>query len=94
MIACFASLRSILVVELLGLAKLTNAFGLLLLFQGIASMVATPIAGFITQAAGGDFGMAFYAAGGFLVLSAIMCYPLNRINLWEKNRKKQKEAAK
>ncbi len=57
-------------------------------------MVATPLAGWITVKAGGDFGPAFYAAGTFLVFSAIMCYPLNRINLWEKNRKKQKEAAK
>jgi hypothetical protein len=43
--ACFASLRSILVVELMGLDKLTNAFGLLLLFQGVAAAIGSPIAG-------------------------------------------------
>jgi len=43
--ACFASLRSILIVELMGLDKLTNAFGLLLLFQGIAAVIGSPIAG-------------------------------------------------
>ena len=43
--ACFASLRSILIVELMGLDKLTNAFGLLLLFQGIAATIGSPIAG-------------------------------------------------
>lgn len=43
--ACFASLRSILIVDLLGLDKLTNAFGLLLLFQGVAACMGTPIAG-------------------------------------------------
>src|SRR5207245_742494 len=43
--ACFASLRSILLVELLGLEKLTNAFGLMLLFQGIAAILGTPLAG-------------------------------------------------
>lgn len=32
-------------VDLLGLDKLTNAFGMLLLFQGIASFVGPPIAG-------------------------------------------------
>jgi len=57
-------------------------------------MVATPLAGWITVMSGGDFGPAFYAAGTFLVLSAIMCYPLNRINQWEKNRNKLKEAEK
>jgi hypothetical protein len=43
--ACFASLRSILIVELMGLDKLTNAFGLLLLFQGIAAAIGSPLAG-------------------------------------------------
>lgn len=43
--ACFASLRSILVVEMLGLNKLNNAFGLMLLFQGIAATVGGPVAG-------------------------------------------------
>jgi len=41
---CFASLRSILIVELMGLDKLTNAFGLLLLFQGIAAAIGLPVA--------------------------------------------------
>lgn len=43
--ACFASLRSILVVEYLGLEKLTNCFGLFLLFQGAGALVGQPIAG-------------------------------------------------
>jgi hypothetical protein len=43
--ACFASLRSILIVELMGLDKLTNAFGLLLLLQGVAAAIGSPIAG-------------------------------------------------
>jgi hypothetical protein len=43
--ACFASLRSILIVELIGLDKLTNAFGLLLLFQGVAAAIGSPLAG-------------------------------------------------
>ncbi|MES2216399.1 MAG: hypothetical protein V4481_03820, partial [Patescibacteria group bacterium] len=80
--------------DLLGLAKLTNAFGLSLLFQGIASMMATPLAGIIIKFSGsgdkddeGDFAMAFFAAGGFLVISATMCYPLNKINQWEESRK-------
>jgi hypothetical protein len=32
--AVFSALRSIIVVDLLGLEKLTNAFGIILLFQG------------------------------------------------------------
>jgi MFS transporter, MCT family, solute carrier family 16 (monocarboxylic acid transporters), member 14 len=32
--ACFSALRSIIVVDLLGLDKLTNAYGIILLLQG------------------------------------------------------------
>ncbi|XP_022256260.1 monocarboxylate transporter 12-like, partial [Limulus polyphemus] len=44
-IACFAALRSVITAELLGVEKLTNAFGLLLLFQGVASILGAPLAG-------------------------------------------------
>ncbi|KAH7952239.1 hypothetical protein HPB52_020344 [Rhipicephalus sanguineus] len=44
-IACFAALRSIIAVEMFGVEKLTNAFGLLLLFQGVASVIGSPVAG-------------------------------------------------
>lgn len=35
----YVSLTSVVLVDLLGLKKLTNAFGLILLFQGIASIL-------------------------------------------------------
>ena len=44
-IACFSALRSIIAVEMIGLEKLTNAYGFLMLFQGIAATVGSPIAG-------------------------------------------------
>lgn len=44
-LACFAALRSIITIELLGLDRLTDAFGLLLLIQGIATMTGAPTAG-------------------------------------------------
>lgn len=43
--AGFLSLRSIVLVDLIGLDRLTSSFGLLLLFQGIASIAGSPIAG-------------------------------------------------
>ena len=39
----YVGLTSVVLVDLLGLDKLTNAFGLLLLFQGIASVMGPPI---------------------------------------------------
>lgn len=44
-IACFSALRSIIAVEMMGLEKLTNAFGFLMLFQGLAAAIGAPIAG-------------------------------------------------
>lgn len=44
-IACFSALRSIIVVDLLGLEKLTNAFGMLMMFQGVAAIIGAPLAG-------------------------------------------------
>ena len=41
----YVSLTSVILVDLLGLEKLTNAFGLLLLFQGLATLIGPPIVG-------------------------------------------------
>ncbi|XP_043792168.1 uncharacterized protein LOC122714676 isoform X3 [Apis laboriosa] len=81
-ISVFASLRSILVVDLLGLEKLTNAFGLLLLFQGVAAAIGAPLAGVFMDATG-SYESSFYLSGSLILLSAVICYPLKRVNLWE-----------
>lgn len=41
----YVSLTSVILVDLLGLEKLTNAFGLLLLFEGVACLIGPPITG-------------------------------------------------
>ena len=41
----YVGLTSVVLVDLLGLDKLTDAFGLLLLFQGVASVIGPPIIG-------------------------------------------------
>nr|CAD7258270.1 unnamed protein product [Timema shepardi] len=84
-IACFASLRSIIIVDLMGLDNLTNAFGLLLLFQGMSAAIGSPIAGAFMDATG-SYDASFYLSGTLILVSAILCYPLNRVNRWEKRR--------
>jgi len=88
-IACFASLRSILIVELMGLDKLTNAFGLLLLFQGIAAAIGSPLAGLFMDATG-SYDASFYLSGSLILVSAILCYPLKRLNAWEMQKSKSR----
>ncbi len=39
--ACFSALRSLIAVDLMGLEKLTNAFGILMLFQGLAAVMGS-----------------------------------------------------
>lgn len=75
-------------VDLLGLEKLTNAFGLLLLFQGVAATLGTPMAGAFMEATL-SYDASFYLSGSLILLSAVICYPLNVINRWERERNKE-----
>jgi len=82
-IACFAALRTIMTTELFGMQRCIDAFGLLLLIQGIATMIGGPIAGWffdITK----SYNCSFYAAGVVIALSGILCIPLRTVSKWEK----------
>ncbi|XP_037087521.1 monocarboxylate transporter 12-like [Pollicipes pollicipes] len=72
-VAGYISLTCIVLVDLLGIDKLSNSFGLLILFRGTASMVGPPVAGALFDYTG-DYDVSFYAAGGLLLLaSGISC---------------------
>ena len=58
--AAVIALRSIVIVELLGLKKLNNAFGLLSLFSGIAVLVGSPMSGSYNRSIELDFRCAIY----------------------------------
>ncbi|CAG0889080.1 unnamed protein product [Darwinula stevensoni] len=70
-IAGFVSVTSIMLVELMGIENLTNAFGLLLLFRGLSSFLGAPIAGAISDATG-NYDASFYTAGGCLILASLI----------------------
>lgn len=74
-IAVFVSLRSVLLVELLGLDLLTKSFGILILFQGIATMVGAPMAGRLLDTTGSVKGC-FIMAGILLMVSGLLGIPL------------------
>lgn len=74
-----------MMVEMLGIERLTNAFGLSMTFQGIACLIGLPISGIIfdyTQ----DYNMCFYFSGGCVLFSAILLMPLKIISKWEENK--------
>lgn len=72
-LAGYISLTSIILVDLLGLEKLTNAFGLLILFRGAAAIFGTPLAGAIYDATN-SYDIPFYTAGALFGLSAITSF--------------------
>lgn len=86
-IASLSCLRSIIFVNLYGLDKLTNATGMMLLFQGFGSLVSTPMAGIIKNYYG--FSVAFYVAGIFMLTSGILTMPVKCLSTREDERSKK-----
>ncbi|XP_064615167.1 uncharacterized protein LOC135479278 [Liolophura sinensis] len=72
-IGVYVSLTSVVLVDLLGLEKLTNSFGLLLLFQGVATLIGPPIAGWIYDGTG-SYDISFIAEGTMIALSGVMLW--------------------
>lgn len=72
-IGAYVGLTSVILVDLLGLDKLTNAFGLLLLFQGIASLVGPPMAGSLYDLTL-SYGPGFILAGVTIAISGVILF--------------------
>lgn len=68
-VAAFISLSSILICDLLGLEKLTNGFGLMTLFRGMAAMAGPPLAGFVYDNTH-TYDASFYLGGALLAAGA------------------------
>lgn len=73
-IASTACLRSMVLVSLYGLEKLTNATGMLILFHGLGSLVSTPLASVIQSSFGYTF--AFYVSGLFISIGGFVLLPI------------------
>ncbi len=71
--AGYISLTSIILVDLLGLDKLTNAFGLLILFRGAAAIVGSPLAGAVYDATN-SYDIPFFMAAAFFAVSTITSF--------------------
>ncbi|XP_066592508.1 monocarboxylate transporter 9-like [Prorops nasuta] len=70
-IAANYSLTSIILVELITLERFTNAYGLLLLVQGVANLMGPPLAGWLYDITG-TYDLSFYLAGFFIALSGVL----------------------
>ncbi|XP_054718074.1 monocarboxylate transporter 12-B-like [Uloborus diversus] len=69
----YVSLTSVILVDLLGLDKLTNSFGLLLLFEGVACLIGPPITGWLHDYTG-SYDPGFYVSGAMIAVSGLMLF--------------------
>jgi len=73
--AAYVLLTTLVLADLLGADKFTNAFGLLLLFQGVATFIGPPIVGFMFDAFN-SYNPGFITMGVMIALSGLMLYPI------------------
>lgn len=73
MSGAYVGLTSVVLVDLLGMERLTNAFGLLLMFQGIASILGPPICGVLFDKTG-SYDYSFLLAGSMIAISGLMLF--------------------
>ncbi|XP_063827800.1 monocarboxylate transporter 6-like [Ostrinia nubilalis] len=76
-VASLACLRSMVIVSLYGLDKLTNATGMMLLFQGFGSLLSTPLAGLLKNNFG--YTVSFCVAGAFMVVGGLILIPIRKV---------------
>lgn len=72
-VAGYISLTSIILVDLLGLDKLTNAFGLLILFRGVAAIGGPPLAGKLYDVSH-NYSLPFFMAAFFFFISTVTSF--------------------
>ncbi|XP_057665765.1 monocarboxylate transporter 2-like [Diorhabda carinulata] len=69
--AGYMSLTSIILVEYLGLDKLTNAFGMLMMFRGVAAAIGSPIAGTLYDITN-TYSIPFFVGGAGFAIAAFI----------------------
>ncbi|XP_065164222.1 uncharacterized protein [Atheta coriaria] len=91
-IAANYSLTCIILVELITLEKFTNAYGLLLLVQGVANLIGPPLGGWLCDVTG-TYDLSFYLAGIFIAISGMMLVVLPTANRYKRFQTIQRNAS-
>ena len=77
-------MTSILIVDLIGLDNLTNGFGVVLVFQGIATAIGPPTVGILYDIFK-TYELPFAFTGAMIMLSGLMCFIIPRFQRTAKN---------
>ncbi|XP_034253718.1 monocarboxylate transporter 14-like [Thrips palmi] len=91
-IAPFMAMKSLILVDFLGIERLTNSFGLLLMFQGFAVMIGPPLSGWIhdiTQ----SYHYVYLISGSLLFIASLLPYLMYPLSNYEQ-RKEIKQASR
>ena len=83
----FFILKTIVLVEIVGIENLTSAFSLLNLFEGIATLIGPTICGLIFDFAG-SYDKSFYVAGAFFLVSGSFSHVAK---LWHRKKVNEKQ---
>ncbi|XP_061191852.1 monocarboxylate transporter 12-like [Saccostrea echinata] len=65
------ALSTVILVEIVGIDKLTNSYGLTMMMQGLANIIGPPVAGFLYDMSG-SYDHTFLAGGIFIALSGVL----------------------
>ncbi|XP_073987957.1 monocarboxylate transporter 1 isoform X2 [Rhodnius prolixus] len=88
-VGAYVGLTSVILVDLLGLDKLTNAFGLLLLFQGLASLIGPPITGWLKDWTN-SYDPGFIVSGLTIAISGLMLFVVPTIQKMLETRERRR----
>ena len=67
----YVSQKSVVIVDILGVANMSNSFGLLIVFQGLGTLMGPPLSGAFKDHFG-SYDEAFYLGGGCMVVAGFM----------------------
>jgi len=90
--AAYVLLTTLVLADLLGADLFANSFGLLLLFQGVATLIGPPIVGFMYDAYG-TYDLGFLVMGLMISFSGVMLYPVPCLQKYLQKRARRHEIA-
>ncbi|PZC73712.1 hypothetical protein B5X24_HaOG208936 [Helicoverpa armigera] len=88
-IASLSCVRSVVLVHLFGLDMLTNATGIMIMFQGLGSLISTPLSSILKNSFG--YSVSFYVAGTLVLIGGIVLIPVKKLNEREKKKMSMKD---
>jgi len=90
--ASVMSLRSIVYVDLLGIGRLTNTYGMVTAVMGIGITVGTPLAGFLKNFTG-NYMWTFIMSGVAFLIAGILHFLLPIVMKWEESEPARRNSA-